>query len=165
MKVLIIEDSKLYADLICHYLQGLADDIVVAVDWDDAKKHVNTRHDVAWFDLHIPKSREDRSPLHLEDMVLHIGEMRGKFDDTVIVVCSGWLDDNLSRRLYEVRADMVEHKTKVMSPEQIVSLVLMGIMRANTRSKNKERLMQILQKASKFIAEAYPKLIQKVADD
>lgn len=138
VKVVIIEDEADFAKLIGRCLDGLADSVATFSDWIGALQHIDTYDDdVAWVDLRMPTSSE-------EDSIKHIAELRSRNKRIVIVVGSGYITAEVRAELDRAGADGCFYKTAEFKAEQVASLIVLGMMRANMRYPNGKLLERAL---------------------
>lgn len=151
MDLIVIEDDTNFAMLVAHALEGLTDSVSVYSDWKDAFERVKKgrQGDVAWVDLRMPSSSE-------KETISHIAKMRRDHNDIVIIVGSGYITPEIRAALEKIGADGVYYKGGKYTPEQIGSLIVLGLMRASKRKPHS--MDSLLNKAMDWFHQKFPNI-------
>lgn len=144
MKMLIIEDDALYVELLQRYLEGLADEIVVAHNWREAEQHVKDSK-IIWVDLVLPPETTK------EQCLLQVGYVRSINARAVIFVVSGVSDPDIPKRSLDAGADYFAHKTDLVTQTQVIALMISSLMMAHERGA--EESLRFLDKARMLLNE------------
>lgn len=148
VKLLIVEDDENFARLITRALEGLADEAEVVNDWHKAFIHIETEKDDAlWADLRMPGTSEEES-------IERIKMLRESNPKIVIIVGSGFITPHVRSKLNKAGVDAVFYKDAGFKAEQVASLIVLGIMRANMRTPN--FYAKLLTKALEWMHSRYP---------
>lgn len=150
MKLLILEDDRNFATLVCVALEGLFDEVQIVESWDKAEPLFSNQN-VAWIDLRVS------ADVSVEQAVLKIKTTREQNLDLVIVVGSGFITPELRAKLERAGVDSVFYKDSGFSPQQVASIIVAALMRASMRSGEKVRTL--LTKALEWHHLKYPDLI------
>lgn len=147
MKLLIIEDDANFAYLVARALDGLTESVVVAQSWEEAKPHLAERQ-MAWIDLRLPPTT------HEEESVANIRALRMERPELVIIVGSGYITPELRARLDRAGVDAAFYKDASFSAEQVASIIIVALMRANLRGHVENKFL--LQRALEWMHERHP---------
>lgn len=146
-RLIIIEDDPLFAELVKRALEGLMESVMIASSWDEAQEQLDTSN-LAWADLRLsPQCREQES-------IHRIEELRAKRPDIVIVVGSGFITPETRAKLERAGVDGCFYKDKHFSVNQVASLILNAIMRANLRGHEVNK--KLLTRALEWMHEKHP---------
>lgn len=148
ISLLMIEDQPSYTEFVRKYTEGFIDRIVACETLAAAEPFFPAMWDIIWFDLHLPGTTDIQA-------IEKVDECRRRNGDTVIVVVSGYIDDKLRKLAEQAGADAVVDKHEALTGIQIVSLILLGVMRAQARGA-KGKCLEIFERASKLMAEKFP---------
>lgn len=143
MKMLIIEDDVIYVGLLERYLEGLADEIIIAKSWEEAKQHIQVAQ-IMWIDLIIPPHNEDFA-------IVQIGEIRAQNSNAVIFVVSGVVSPDTKREALAAGADYFAEKMDHITQNQIIALMISALMKAQERGSRES--LTFLQRARELINE------------
>lgn len=148
MNLIVIEDDENFASLVAKSLEGLVDNVSVFSDWDNAFSTVqNTTGDIAWVDLRMPTSSERQT-------IDRIAKLRSTHQDIVIIVGSGYITPEIRASLDRAGIDGCYYKGGKYTPEQVGSLIVLGLMRASKRNPNTMNAM--LNKAMEWFHKKFP---------
>lgn len=142
MIMLIIEDDGNYVQLLQRYLEGLADEIVIARSWAQAEPHFATA-DIMWVDLIIPPHDEDFATIKLR-------EIRQVNPKAVVFVVSGMMGEGIEQKVVEAGADMFAEKFNAMGQKQIIAMMIQALMKAEERGRDATKF---LEKARELLKE------------
>lgn len=148
ISLLMIEDQPSYADFVKQYTEGLIDKMITCETLIAAEPFFPASWDIIWFDLHLPGSTDIQA-------IEKVDECRRRNGDTVILVVSGYIDDAIRKLAERAGADAVVDKHDALTGIQIVSLILLGVLKAQERGA-KGRCLEIFERASKLMAEKFP---------
>lgn len=147
MKLIVIEDDELFAELIKRALVGLTDSVIMVKSWAEAQPHL-AEQQMAWVDLRLSPEVRERESLE------HIRNLRQQHSDIVIIVGSGFITPKLREDLHEAGVDAVFHKDTNFSAEQVAAIIIVALMRAEMRGSVEVNLL--LQRAQKWMHERHP---------
>lgn len=148
MKIVIIEDDAGYAELITRTLDGLADSIQVATDWDTGERLISDKADMVWVDLRLPPRTFEA------DSVIRIRQLRQRHPDLVIIVASGYISPEIKIELKDSGVDDFLYKGGRFDGRQVGSLILRSlVMAGNTGRKINPA---ILTKATEWLLIRFP---------
>lgn len=148
MRIVIIEDNERYANVIQNALDGFATEIVTVSTWKEAEPYLHTKPDVAWVDLQLPDSEA-------RDTIVKIAEVRSKNAEIVIIVVSGFVDDEIRKAALESGVDVIENKNAASTRRKLISLILLAMNGAQNRMPT-ERRVSLLEHAARFISSTFP---------
>lgn len=150
MKLVIIEDDPFFAALVARALEGLVQSVVIVSTWEEAAYHFPDR-DVAWVDLRISPEVKERESLEF------IKKLRVQQPGLVIIVGSGFISPEFQLELEAVGVDACFHKDSKFSVEQVASIVLAAMMRANLRGNAETKTL--LTRALEWMHHRHPEAV------
>lgn len=148
MRIVIIEDNERYARVIENALDGFAAEIVTVATWKEAQPYLDAKPDVAWVDLQLPDSTA-------RETVVKIAEVRAKNAEIVIIVVSGFIDEELRKAALNSGADAIENKNASGTRRKLISLIFLAMNSAQNRMPT-ERRVSLLEHAARFMADTFP---------
>lgn len=156
VKLLIIEDNAIYADMVKDRLGPLADEITIVRSWDTARIYFQSEHpQMVWIDL-ILDGTEATPATGVEDAIQEIREIRARIPNTVIVVVSGVVIHDVPDRVMEAGADAFISKMDAGKDERLLSLILLAIQRARGRGAKADDILDRAMQMARPIAQFMP---------
>lgn len=139
MKVLIVEDDPLFAELVRRYLDGLAE-IVVAHSWAEAYKYLEPFPTVMWIDLIHQGYGDD-----VTSSLIRIQGIRKQNSDVVILVVSGALDHDIQDRCLSAGADAFIAKHDIGPQNKAIAHILLALLNAEKRGVDVTKYLEQTQ--------------------
>lgn len=144
LRILILDDDILFADLVARVLRVNGDPVSVCSTWNTAEELI-VEHgiNVFWADLRIP-------PGGITESIERLGIICARFPDLIVVVSSGHLLDGVRERLEAAGVKYAMEKSSGFDPVEAASLVLFGVYKSG-KANHAELLASataILQKVS-----------------
>lgn len=149
MKVLVVEDDPNYAEIVLKALQGFAKEIKLVRQWIDAELLIKSKPDIAWIDLRL-------LDINLADELHRIKAIREDNPNLVIIIVSGYIDEDLYRKLKAIGVDYTSAKSDRIDPYQIASLTMLGLLTAVKRGVI--NLEPFINHGLKLLKQRYPEL-------
>lgn len=148
MKILIVEDDELMAELIRRYLEPVADEVVVAFNLTDAMKEVVKvpPFDLVTLDLNLPES-------HGLETLRYIDQIKAANPDSLVIVISGTVTADAHEKVLAAGADAFLHKNEFRAGHGSVMRAVRDVAMAVIRTPRRyTRNVELLEKISGRIA-------------